>query len=1737
MSAPARVVDLSLPDYATLVARAGVNPDAEAARVGSADPGVVSAAGGTLGRAGGEFDTAWARSRNAASTLGGAFVNDGAAVYDRGTHLRNLPAGFGEASSRLTGASRRVTAVAEDLSAAMRDTSAAVSGLHTELSRQRSGWAARVAAAGTGPGGLIPEAAVAGLLAERDRVAAAMTSRVGQVGRSVSQRIHGYEVVVNDALRLLADQGFVPVEDLDRPAPAAPRLEGGVDPTGFGTPLTAGYAADPVNTALGNFVEGETDLSFAGLPAGLTFARTYNSCSDLDGPLGARWSSWATAGLRVGSWTAEFESPDGQQVSFPRTGPAEFGRAAGIDALVEPAGPEPGAGWVLAWFDGRRWEFDPSGRIRRTWAGPGTGVAFRHDEGGRLVELTHERGRQIRVDWDAERARIVAVSGSDGRRVDYRYTGDRLVAAEGPGGSHHYGHDDAGRVTSVTDADGVVELVNTYDAAGRVLTQRSPFGRSVTFDYAADGSTVVADDSAGPRNTYRHDAAGRLVSVTDGHGRTQHTRYDRWGNPIEMVQRGGAVTRQEFDQRARLIRRSLPGGAVQTLSWDGHDRLVEVRVCGPDIASAVTRFGYEGAERIPSEIVDPEGGITRATVSDGVVTGVTDPDGIVLRFRYDAHGQLTEAVDAAGGVTRIERDAGGRPTAVTTPAGRRRELTHDGAGRLIERRDPTGEVWRYCYTAAGRLCTVVDPAGARTETRYGSHGEAVELVDALGALTIRRFDALGNLAALTAPDGAKSTFAFDALCRLTAWTGPGGGSWLHEYDVDGNPTATIDPTGVGEALSYDTAGRLVGVDDGLVTTAYAYDGLGRPIVETAADGSTRHVSYDRCGRRVSVTDPDGGVTHLSYTAAGRPAGIASPAGRTERYVHDDVGRLAIVVVGIGGCRRYRYDPDGLLVERTSPAGLVETFTRDEAGRVVRHRVPGRGTTDYGYDAAGRVVEVIDRAGRRRFTRDPVGRVVAATDALGHTTRYTYDAAGRLAAATDPLGHTTSYRYDEAGRLTGVTDPLGRTTRRTYDPAGRLREWHDPTGAHHTIDYDGSGRARRITATGGADRLTVTINRDRLGRPIRITETTADRVEETGLRWDRDGRLVERRSGPHAVGWSYDPDGLPTGRIDPGGVRTGYHHDDAGHLTAIEHPLLGRIDLRHDPDGRLLEMRDGQAATRFGYVEGWLTMHTTDVMSGRQRRSTRLTRNTDGRVTVADTDGRATFYGYDPAGQLCSVTDVAGECRFGYDAAGRLVTEAHPELGARRYSYDAAGQLHAIVGPDGEHHFGYDAAGRRGSEQHPDRSRRYDWDPLGRLTAVTTTVTPVRSPCGPPACVSMPSVNSPPSTTHPSRGTAPTPAARCWPSAAPRSSATATPGRRSVPAARAVSTRTGSTPRAGARSIRGARPPTSGDDGGIGLGHRGELVVDGLTWLRHRTYDPASRTFLQPDPLPPVPGTAYAANPYHYAGNDPVNALDPLGLRPLTDADLLAQRTAVGVGARYAGTPEYLLGGGPGAFALPTGVPLPAGADPYHGLSLVNGLLTAGDATGGMYGAKLELDAHYGKLTGQYEQGLARQNLGRLGQQSRVVNPSQFYDDLDHYSTLGRHGDALVADAARVERAGKFVPPKIGGALAVAGIGYDIATGKDPVQAVAAGGGGFLASVAAGAAIGTLIPIPGVGTAVGALGGAVVGTFASGAIDSLFENGLDVGEAGKRGLEAVTDTGKAIGGGLMKAAHGIGGLFH
>ncbi len=1164
------------------------------------------------------------------------------------------------------------------------------------------------------------------------------------------------------------------------------------------------------------------------------------------------------------------------------------------------------AGLALAWFDGRRWEFDTDGRPVRTWAGPGTAVRFVHED-DRLVELVHEHGRTVTVEWAD--GWVVAVSGSDGRRVAYRYADGGLAEAAGPAGARRYDRDEAGRVVSVTDADGVVELVNTYDEQGRVLTQRSSFGRLVTFGYGEpDGTTVVADDSAGPTNVYRHDGAGRLVALTDGHGHTLRKRYDEWGNPVEIVERGGGVTRQEFDGRGHLVRRTTPSGAVFTVAWDDADRVVAITAAG-----APTRFSYAGAERIPSEIVDPEGGVTRLHVAGGLVQAVTDPDGVTVRLRHDSDGHLVEAVDAAGGVARIERDAAGLPSAVVTPAGRRTELVHDGHGRLVERRDPAGGVWRYEYSAAGRRTAVVDPTGSRTETSYGAHGAAAELVDALGAVTTQGYDVFGNLADRTDADGGKWAFRHDALSRLTAWTDPAGGTWWQEHDVDGNPTGSADPTGVRTRITYDQAGRVTAVDDGLVVTGTEHDELGRLVAEhviprvvsgsVTADGTTRTLAYDRCGRVIAETGPDGGTTRYAYTAAGRLARVEAPSGRTERHLYDARGRLAALVDGAGQWWELRHDPDGLLVERISPAGLVETLDRDAAGRVVRHHVPGRGTTACTYDPAGRVVAVADRAGRREFTRDAAGRVVAATDALGHTTRYTYDRSGNLTAVADPLGGRTLYEHDPLGRVTAATDPLGRTTRFAYDAAGRVRERHEPTGVRHRWTYDASGRPRSVTAHVGGETPAVAVERDVLARPVRITESGAHPPIE--LRWDAAGRLVERRAGDQVVGWSYDADGLRTALTHPDGTATSYRRDGAGRVVGLAHPLLGRLDLQRDPDGRLLGLTGPGVLARWSYTDGWLSDHVWG------ERSTRLTRDEHGRVvtehTAADTGGRTRLFGYDSAGQLVTAADAGGERAYTYDAAGRLTAETGPD-GERRhgraYTYDAAGQLTSSTGPDGPRHHRYDEAGRRVAEEGEHDRRTYRWDGFGRLTGVDTTTggsTSFRID----ALGELAQVGD---------------VALAWDSADAAAPLVGLGGQAVVGHGHPWACRqpSGSParvhPRADAegqrlsaavendlldldwqRTVGTGHDPwgRDGSEAGVGLGYRGELVVDGLVWLRERAYDPATRAFLSPDPLPAVPGTAYAANPYHYAGNDPVNNVDPLGLRPVTDAELAGEHDSGG----------------------------------------------------------------------------------------------------------------------------------------------------------------------------------------------------------------------------------------------------
>jgi RHS repeat-associated protein len=1247
------------------------------------------------------------------------------------------------------------------------------------------------------------------------------------------------------------------------------------DPIAWGEPPTTGYTDDPINTATGNFVEVERDLVCAGIVASLSFSRTYNSRSDRVGPFGRGWASWATTRLLARADGVEYVGPDGQEVLFPRLGDG-YGRVIGVSALVEPLE----SGLALSWFgSGMRWQFDHAGLPVMVTHGPGSEIRLSHDAAGRLVKLAHAGGKHVLLGWEDDSERIESLTCSDGRRTTYGYdeAGNLVAVDGGDAGTRRYEFDGDGRVESVIDADGVVELVNTYDDDGRVLEQLSPFGRRTHLSYLPGRVTVTTDDDEdGPVNTYVHDAAGRLLSIADGNDQPMSMGYDEWGNLAAVTERNGAVTIQGYDERARPVRRVLPTGVTVTFARDDADRLVEVAMSN----GAVTRYSYTGDERSPSEILDAEGGITRQTVSAGLVDRIVDPDGVTTELTYDGDGNVVAVAGGDGQTARLEHDDAGRLTAAVSPLGRRRAFVHDAHGRVVERHDPGGGVWRFEHTAAGRLASITDPLGAREEIRYGEHGSPVLEVDALGQPTARDYDVFGNVIAVGEPGGARWEYSYDPLMRLIATTDPTGALWRNEYDVNGTLVATTDPVGVRQSAAVDPFGRVTGTDDGLVAIGFDLDELGRVVAERRPDGTQLRAEYDLCDRLTLLEDAAGAITTYAYTAAGRLAREMSPTGREEVFEYDSCGRLVARVDGAGRRWELRYDADGALLELHLPTGEVERRIYDEAGRLAERWAPGEGRKNYTYDLADRVVAMTDReAGTRRFEFDPGGRITAAVDANGARTRYEYDERGLLTTVVDPLGGTVTRRYDAAGRLTEITDQLGRTSTATYDAAGRLVEQVDASGQVVLRSYDRSGR---VTSCGPPD-APVSIEYDGLGRAVAFNEPGSFSHR---LRWDAEDRLVERRRGDLTLRWTYDADGERSAIGYPDGTETRYTRDTGGYVIGAQHPALGAIELQRDAAGRLVGASAEGMQTRWRYDGGDLAEYET--RAGDRLRTAQLTRDGLGRVARATIDGAPHSFAYDKAGQLVAATTPTGPYAFAYDANGRLARETTP-AGVATYEHDAAGQLLArTAGDHGVTRYEYDAAGRRVLEAGDEFDRRYEWDAFGRLTKIDSG-----GPDGAPRQVTKVGVDVVGELAEFDG------VALLWDTADPLQSL-------AWDGERAVIGEGGPWALAGVDSAQWLAPDWQGTIGdaprdpwgavtggmgagaigtGIALGYRGEIEFADDTWLRNRLYQPASRVFLGPDTMAPVPGTAAAADPYHYAANNPIGRADPLGLRPVTESEL------------------------------------------------------------------------------------------------------------------------------------------------------------------------------------------------------------------------------------------------------------
>ncbi|MFC4060623.1 RHS repeat-associated core domain-containing protein, partial [Planomonospora corallina] len=823
----------------------------------------------------------------------------------------------------------------------------------------------------------------------------------------------------------------------------------------------------------------------------------------------------------------------------------------------------------------------------------------------------------------------------------------------------------------------------------------------------------------------------------------------------------------------------------------------------------------------------------------------------------------------------------------------------------------------------GRPLTSTDPLGKTTTTAYspatGWPHTGVTVTNPLGHTVTTRSSHLSGLPALlTDANGRRYEIDYDALGRTTALWGPG------EPRSGGTPSATVSYDVPGDAPARTTMRKLLsGTGNGArYLTTHSYDdGLGRTReVQAASPAGGRIVTatvYDARGLTRAVTQP---LHNGDEPGSGLLNPALSSVPQWSETLHDSLERPTAVIdrhLDRELRRTTTAYPGADRTEVIPPVGGRTVTVTDAADRPVRTEEWKDGSvhhdTHYGYDAAGRLSKITDANGNvRTFTYDWLGRRTAATDPDSGSSSTGYDAAGRIAWTVNGNGTRISYSYDALGRRTaqwvGEAGTGTKAAEWTYDtvakgqPTSATRyvgghAYTDTvTGYDHT--YRPTGTKLTIPAAEGAlaGEYVFTAAYDRAGNPTEQTMPAVGGLTAEKLAFSyTDLGLPESLTSDHGGGTTYVKDTAYTATARPaersygagGQVKRAFTWDAAtGWLARLTTTAKAGTTAAAAQDdhytynagGQITRILDAASAVP-GTHDGQSECFTYD---GLDRLTKAFTTTGSSCETGPDTKGPDPYdqsYAYDAIGNLTSLTDGGAAATYGYPAAGPAAVRPNAVTSVTRpggrtdtYGYDDAGQLthRTVDGKQGtftwnplgqldkavidgaETSMVYDADGERLIRRDPDGSRTLYLGGM-EVRSAGGQVTATRYYTGPDgSTVAMRDVSG-----------------VKWLASGLHGSAQL-----------AIDDVTGEVSRErylpyGQR--RGVDDLPFTDRGFLG---KTEDASTGLTHLSARYYDPSIARFISPDPLLNLDKPQWI-NPYGYAGNDPIGASDPTGLRPDT----------------------------------------------------------------------------------------------------------------------------------------------------------------------------------------------------------------------------------------------------------------
>jgi RHS repeat-associated protein len=673
--------------------------------------------------------------------------------------------------------------------------------------------------------------------------------------------------------------------------------------------------------------------------------------------------------------------------------------------------------------------------------------------------------------------------------------------------------------------------------------------------------------------------------------------------------------------------------------------------------------------------------------------------------------------------------------------GPRLPLTRTDTGEYVIVDDEAGQALHFAVPAFGQrqvglpLAGIVDPNGNRITFDYTADG-TIHAARHSGGYTLA-FDTIGGLVTavrlLTGPgqpDQELIRYGYDRSSRLTDIVNSSGQPLRFDYTPEGRLTRWTDRNGTTYDYTYDTAGRVIATTGsaGTLSGTIRYDEASRVTVETNSLGHTTEYHYNAALQLERRIGPAGHTTGYTWDRYDRKLTETDPLGRTVRYAYDPAGNLSDVVYPDGTRTRSVWNDQRRPERLVGPDGAEWHYTYDERGNLTAAVDPTGARTLYRHDASGAVVEI--------------------TDALGTVYRVENDSAGLPSARIDPAGVVTSYERDALGRITTITDPLGGVTRHVWTVEGRLTARELPDGTHERWTYDGEGNQIEHTDTAG---FTTRTDYTHFDRPAARTDPDGARTRFT---YDTELRLTTVTN-PQGLTWryDYDPAGNLIREIDFDNRVLAYTYDAAGQLTSSVNAAGESRTYTHDLVGNLISKAGADDETTFAYDPAGRVIRATspdaDVV---------LTRDPLGRVLTETTNGRTVTSAYDAIGRRISRTTPSGAVsHWDYDSRG-LPRSLHTAGHSLTFDRDRAGrETRRSIGPDVQltqawdtnHHLlsqtvtagsartrTASGAGdqtrllhRRDYTYSPDGYptaiddlragvRRYDLDPLRRVTAVT-----------------------------------------------------------------------------------------------------------------------------------------------------------------------------------------------------------------------------------------------------------------------------------------------------------------------------------------------------------------------------------------------------------------------------------